>query len=160
MTMPSSSSLSFAASASPAKPSSEKTISDSAAVDLHPSHMVEFGTSMIYSGRMLEMQRLGYFGKGVRRAPGAKDVPEPEGELVVFEAFFDAGLLLLAHRFVVEVPRWFEVQDEQALRYAARLSNGREGTRLIDYHISRYVLSTFKWLTHGTTYYPYSNSVS
>ena len=45
--------------------------------------MVEFGTSMIYLGRMLEMQRLGYFGSGVGRAPGAKDFPEPEGELVV-----------------------------------------------------------------------------
>jgi hypothetical protein len=33
----------------------------------------------------------------------AKDVPEPEGELVVFEAFFIAGLRLLAHRFIVEV---------------------------------------------------------
>jgi hypothetical protein len=38
---------------------------------------------MIYLGRMLEMQRLGYFGSGVGRAPGAKDFPEPEGELVV-----------------------------------------------------------------------------
>jgi hypothetical protein len=56
-------------------------------VDLQPGHTVEFGTSRIYSGRVLEMQQLGYFGNGVGRALGAEDVPEPEGELVVFEAF-------------------------------------------------------------------------
>jgi hypothetical protein len=70
---------------------------------------------------------------------------------------------ILCSHYYLAFPK-FEVveedQDEEALRYAARLSNGREGTRLIDYHISRYVLSTFKWLTHGTAYYPYSNSVS
>jgi hypothetical protein len=78
-------------------------LSDSSVVDLQPGHIVEFGTSRIFSGCMLEMQRLGYFGSGVGRAPGAEYVPKPEGELVVFEAFFDAGLHLLAHRFVVEV---------------------------------------------------------
>jgi hypothetical protein len=57
------------------------------AVDLQPSHMVEFGTSRIYLGRMLEMQRLGYFGSRVGWALGAEDFPELEGELVVFEAF-------------------------------------------------------------------------
>jgi hypothetical protein len=75
--------------------------------------MVEFGTSRIYSGSMLEMQRLGYFGSGVRRAPWAEDVLEPEGELVVFEAFFAVGLRLPAHRFVVEVLWRFEVQIHQ-----------------------------------------------
>ena len=59
------------------------------------------------------MRRLGYFGNGAGRAPGAEDVPEPEGELVVFEAFFAAGLRLLAHQFVVEVLRRFEVQIHQ-----------------------------------------------
>jgi hypothetical protein len=44
------------------------------------------------------MQRLGYFGGGVGRVPGAEEVPEPEGELVVFEAFFIVGLRLPAHR--------------------------------------------------------------
>jgi hypothetical protein len=43
------------------------------------------------------MQRLGYFGDGVGRVPGAEEIPEPEGELVVFEAFFLVGLRLLAH---------------------------------------------------------------
>jgi hypothetical protein len=64
-------------------------------------HTVEFGMSRIYSGRVHEMQRLGYFGDGVGRAPRAEEVPEPEGELVVFEAFFIAGLRLPAHRFVI-----------------------------------------------------------
>jgi hypothetical protein len=80
--------------------SSEKMISDpAAAVELQPDHMVEFGTSMIYSGRIHEMQCLGYFGNGVGQAPGAEDVPKPEGELIVFEGFFTAGLCLPAHCF-------------------------------------------------------------
>jgi hypothetical protein len=62
---------------------------------------------------VLEIQRLGYFGNGVGRAPRTEDVPEPEGELVVFEAFFAAGLRLLAHCFVVEVLRKFEIQIHQ-----------------------------------------------
>jgi hypothetical protein len=36
-------------------------------------------------------------------APGAEEVPEPEGDLVVFEAFFTVRLCFPAHRFVVEV---------------------------------------------------------
>ena len=45
--------------------------------------------------------------------PGTEEVPEPEGELVVFEAFFIAGLRLPAHRFVLEVLQKFEVQVHQ-----------------------------------------------
>jgi hypothetical protein len=94
--------------------SSEKTISDPATVvELQHGHTFKFGTSRIYLGRVLEMQRLGYFGNGVGRASRAKDVPEPEGELVVFEAFFVAGLRLPAHRFVVEVLRKFKIQIHQ-----------------------------------------------
>jgi hypothetical protein len=59
------------------------------------------------------MQQLGYFGSGVERVPGAEEVPEPKGELVVFEAFFIAGLRLPAHRFVSEVLWRFEVQVHQ-----------------------------------------------
>jgi hypothetical protein len=44
---------------------------------------------------------------------GAEEVPKPEGELVVFEAFFTAGLRLPAHRFVAEVLQRFEVQVHQ-----------------------------------------------
>jgi hypothetical protein len=61
------------------------------------------------------MQQLGCFGSGVGRVPGAEEVLEPEGELVVFEAFFTAGLRLPAHRFVAEVLRRFEVQVHQLM---------------------------------------------
>ena len=48
---------------------------------------MEFGTSRIFSGRVLEMQRLGYFGNGVGRASGVEEVSEAEGELLVFRLF-------------------------------------------------------------------------
>jgi hypothetical protein len=76
---------------------------------------MEFGTSRIYSSRMLEMQRLGYFGDGVGMAPGVEDVRELEGELVVYEAFFAASLRLPAHRFVVEVQQNFKIQIHQLM---------------------------------------------
>jgi hypothetical protein len=56
---------------------------------------------------------LGYFGNGVGRVPGAEEIPEPEGEIVVFEAFFTVGLQLPAHRFVVEVLQRYDVQIHQ-----------------------------------------------
>jgi hypothetical protein len=74
---------------------------------------VDFGVSWMSSVHMQDMQRLGYFGGGVARVPGTEEVPEPEGELVVFEAFFAAGLRLPAHRFVGEVLRRFNVQIHQ-----------------------------------------------
>jgi hypothetical protein len=104
------SSSSPAVSASSAVPSSEDTLSDLAVMELQPSHTVEFGTSRMSSIRVLEMQRLRYFGDGIGRVPGAEEIPKPEGELVVFEAFFVTGLRLLAHRFMAEVLRRFEVQ--------------------------------------------------
>jgi hypothetical protein len=107
------SSSSSATSASPAAPSSEETLSDMAVVELQPGHIVEFGTSRIFSGHVLEMQRLGYFGNSVGRALGAEEVLEPEGKFIVFEAFFIVGLRLPTHRFVVEVLRRFEVQVHQ-----------------------------------------------
>jgi hypothetical protein len=82
-------------------------------MELQPGHIVDFGTSRISSVLVLEMQRLGYFGDGVGRVLGAEEIPEPEGELVVFEAFFIASLRLPAHRFVAEVLRRFEVQVHQ-----------------------------------------------
>jgi hypothetical protein len=108
--MPSSSSTVCASSVAP---SSEDTLSDLAVMELQPSHTVEFGTSRISLVRVLEMQRLGYFGDGVWRVPGADEIPKPEGELVVFESFFVAGLRLPAHRFVAEVLQRFEVQVHQ-----------------------------------------------
>jgi hypothetical protein len=50
---------------------------------------------------------------GVGRVPGAEEVPEPEGKLIMFEAFFTAGLCLPAHRFVSKVLQRFEVQVHQ-----------------------------------------------
>jgi hypothetical protein len=107
-----SSSSSSAANIPPGKSSSEETMSDLAA-ELHPGHTVEFGVSRISSVRVQDMQQLGYFGNGVGRVPRAEEIPEPEGEIVVFEAFFTAGLRLPAHRFVVEVLQRFEVQIHQ-----------------------------------------------
>jgi hypothetical protein len=109
--MPSSSSS--AADTPPAGASSEDTLSNVAAEELRPGDTVEFGASRMSSVRVEDMQQLGYFGGGVARVPGAAEVPEPEGELVVFEAFFAAGLRLPAHRFVAEVLRRFEVQVHQ-----------------------------------------------
>jgi hypothetical protein len=91
------SSSSSAASASLAGPSTEDTLSDLAAMELQSGHTVEFGTSRISSVRVQEMQQLGYFGDGVGRVLDAEEIPEPEGELVVFEEFFIAGLRLPAH---------------------------------------------------------------
>jgi hypothetical protein len=109
------SSSSSVVSASSADPSSEDTLSDLAVIELQPGHTVEFGTSRISLVRVLEMQQLGYFGDGVGRVPGAEEIPEPEGEWVVFEAFFIAGLRLSVHRFVAEVLRRFEVQVHQLM---------------------------------------------
>jgi hypothetical protein len=84
-------------------------LSDLAAVELHPGHTVEFGVSRISSVRMQDMHQLGYFGNGVGRVSGAEEIPEPEGKIVVFEAFFTADLRLPVHRFVVEVLRRYDV---------------------------------------------------
>jgi hypothetical protein len=109
--MPSSSSS--AADTPPAGASSEETLSNVAAEELRAGDTVEFGVSRMSSVRVQDMQQLGYFGGGVARVPGTEEVPEPEGELVVFEAFFAAGLRLPAHRFVGEVLRRFDVQVHQ-----------------------------------------------
>jgi hypothetical protein len=108
-----SSSSSSAANTLPTDSSSEGTSSDLAAAELQPGHTVEFGVSRISSVHVQDMQQLGYFGNGVGHVPGVEEVLEPEGELVVFEAFFTAGLRLPAHRFVAEVLQRFEVQVHQ-----------------------------------------------
>jgi hypothetical protein len=111
--MPTSSSSAAAtppADASPAADaSSEETLSTLLAEELRAGDTVDFGVSRMSLVRVQDMQRLGYFGGGVARVPGTEEVPEPEGELVVFEAFFAAGLRLPAHRFVGEVLRRFNV---------------------------------------------------
>jgi hypothetical protein len=95
--MPSSSSS--ATATLPTGASSKETLSN-VAEELRAGDTVEFGVSRMSSVRVQDMQQLGYFGGGVTRVPGTEEVPEPEGELVVFEAFFAAGLRLPAHRFV------------------------------------------------------------
>jgi hypothetical protein len=108
------SSSSLSAATTPAAEASSKDTSGTvAAVELRPGDTVEFGVSRMSSVRVQDMQQLGYFGGGVGRVPGVEEVPEPEGELVVFEAFFIAGLRLPAHRFVLEVLQKFEVQVHQ-----------------------------------------------
>jgi hypothetical protein len=92
-----SSSSSSAADTPPAGASSKDTLSNMAAKELHPGDTVEFRVSRMSSARVQDMQQLGYFGGGVGRVPGVEEVPEPEGELVVFEAFFTVGLRLPAH---------------------------------------------------------------
>jgi hypothetical protein len=109
--MPSSSSS--AAATPPAGASSEETLSNVAAKELRAGDTVEFDVSWMSSVRVQDMQQLGYFGGRVARVPGTEEVPEPEGELVVFEAFFAAGLRLPAHRFVGEVLRRFNIQVHQ-----------------------------------------------
>jgi hypothetical protein len=99
--MPSSSSS--ATNTPPADTSSEDTLSNVAAEELRSGDTVEFGISHISSVRVQDMQQLGYFSSGMGHVLGAEEVSEPEGELVVFEAFFTAGLRLPAHRFVAEV---------------------------------------------------------
>jgi hypothetical protein len=74
----------------PADASSEGTPSTLVAEELRADDTVVFGVSRMSSVRVQDMQRLGYFGGGVARVPGTEEVPEPEGELVVFEAFFAA----------------------------------------------------------------------
>jgi hypothetical protein len=109
--MPTSSSS--AAATPPADASSEETLSTLVAEELRAGDTVDFGVSRMSSVRVQDMQRLGYFGGGVARVPGTEEVPEPEGELVLFESFFAAGLRLPAHRFVGEVLRRFNVQIHQ-----------------------------------------------
>jgi hypothetical protein len=104
---------SSAAATLPADASSMETLSTVAAEELRAGDTVDFGVSRMSSVRVPDMQRLGYFGGGVARVPGTEEVPEPEGELVVFEAFFAAGLRLPAHQFVGEVLRRFNVQIHQ-----------------------------------------------
>jgi hypothetical protein len=108
-----SSSSSSATNTPPAGASSEDTLSNVAAKELHLGDTVQFGVSWISSVRVQDMQQLGYFGSEVGRVLGVEEVSEPEGELVVFEAFFTAGLRLPAHRFVAEVLQRFEVQVHQ-----------------------------------------------
>jgi hypothetical protein len=108
-----SSSSSSAATTPTAEASSEDLSGTVAADELRLGDTVEFGLLRMSLVRVQDMQRLGYFGGRVGHVPRAEEVPEREGELVVFEAFFIAGLRLPAHRFVSEVLQKFKVQVHQ-----------------------------------------------
>jgi hypothetical protein len=79
-----SSSSSSAATTPTAEASTEDTSSTMAVAELRLGDTVEFGVSRMSLVRVQDMQQLGYFGGGVGRVPGAEEVPEPEGKLVVF----------------------------------------------------------------------------
>jgi hypothetical protein len=72
--MPSSSSSAAATppagSSPPATASSEETLSSLMPEELRAGDSVDFGVSRLSSARVEDMQRLGYFGGGVARAPG------------------------------------------------------------------------------------------
>jgi hypothetical protein len=63
-------SSSSAAATPPADASSEETLSTVAAEELRAGDTVNFGVSWMFSVRVQDMQRLGYFGGGVARVPG------------------------------------------------------------------------------------------
>jgi hypothetical protein len=99
--MPSSSSS--AVTTPTAEASSDDTSSTMAATELRSGDTVEFDVSRMSSVRVQDMQQLGYFGGWVGRVPGAEEVPEPEGELVVLRHFsplaFVCLLIILCRRF-------------------------------------------------------------
>jgi hypothetical protein len=69
--------------------------------------------SKITSRKVNEMDILGYFPAGQGRAAGADTVLRPDGEVLVFEGLFVAGLWLPGHGFLVEVVKKFKVQIHQ-----------------------------------------------
>lgn len=78
--------------------SSKKMVSDPTSIaELLLGHTVEFEMYRISSSHVHELQSLEYFGASVGHDPGVEEVPELEGELVFFKAFFTAGLRLPAH---------------------------------------------------------------
>jgi hypothetical protein len=74
---------------------------------------LEFGQSAVFSNRVHEFEQLGYFRARAGRVPGTEKTPNPQGVVVVFEAFFEAGLRFPCHPFVVEVLKHFNVQLHQ-----------------------------------------------
>jgi hypothetical protein len=118
--------------------SSEDLSGTAAAAELLPGDTVEFGVSRISLARVQDKQRLGYFGGGVGRVPRAEEVPEPEGELVIFEAFFIVGLRLPVHHFVSEVLQKFEVQVHQLTPNAVLRWRSMSGQR-------RHMAASLRW---------------
>lgn len=58
---------------------------------------------------------MGYFPAGCGRAAEAETVLRPEGEVLLFEGLFVAGLRLPCHGFLIEVLEKFKVQIQQLM---------------------------------------------
>jgi hypothetical protein len=69
----------------------------------------ELGRSKITTRRVKEMESLGYFSVGYRRATGVETTPRLGSEVMVFEGLFVAGLHLPCYDFLVEVLEKFKV---------------------------------------------------
>jgi hypothetical protein len=91
--MPSSSSS--AADTPPTNASSEGTLSNMAAEELHPGDTVEFGASQMSSVRVHDMQQLGYFGGGVAHVPGAEEVPSQKASWSSSRPFSQSAFVFL-----------------------------------------------------------------
>lgn len=63
----------------------------------------------VFEHRIREMERLGYFPIGSIRSFGSETLPQPWGEVVVFEYFCIEGLLLPYHDFITSVLEKFGV---------------------------------------------------
>ena len=62
---------------------------------------------------MHEFEQLDYFRARTGRVPGTEKTPNPRGEIIVFESFFEAGLCFPCHVFVVKVLEHFNAQLHQ-----------------------------------------------
>lgn len=60
----------------------------------------KLGHSKITSRRVKEIESLGYFHTECGRVVGAETLPRPDGERLVFEGLFTAGLRLSGHDFL------------------------------------------------------------
>jgi hypothetical protein len=78
-----------------------------------PSHVV-FGKSITKQGQIESVKGKYFHDVSIVRAGGVDTVPLPESdEVVVFRGFMKAGLRLLLHKMLVDVPKTFEIHLHQ-----------------------------------------------
>lgn len=70
----------------------------------------QLGRSKIALRRVNEMESLGYFPSECGSAAGADIVPRPDGEVLVFEGLFAAGVRVSFDGFLTEVLEKFKVK--------------------------------------------------
>jgi hypothetical protein len=75
--------------------SSEDTLSDVVAEELHSGDTMEFGVSRISSVRVQDMQQLGYFGSGVGRVPGRRRSPSQKASWSFLRLFSPLAFVCL-----------------------------------------------------------------